>query len=208
MSPDGRQARARRTRAQVIDAAQACFESRGYVATTIEQIAADAGVSTQTVYNAFRTKHAVLEAVLGATITGDTDPTALADRPWLDEIRTAPDGATALGLVVDGAVAILERTTAVYRVMLHAAAEPEVGRLLDANHLGRRADQRQLTEALSEHLRAGLDLDAAADVFYALVNEDVYGFLALDCGWSRPRFRGWLAATLAHQLLATDPGPS
>jgi AcrR family transcriptional regulator len=171
----------------------------------MEQIAAGAEVAPQTVYNAFRTKHAVLEAVLDATIAGDTDPTALAERPWLDEIRAAEDGPAALDLLVDGVVAILERTSEVYRVMLHAAAEPEVGRLLQVNHSRRRSDQRGLTEALAAHRRSDMDPEAAADVFYALVNEEVFGFLVLDCGWPVPRFRDWLRSTLSQQLLAPDP---
>ena len=38
---------------------------------------------------------------------------------------------------------------------------------------------------------------------YALVNEEVYLLLVIDCGWDLTRFERWLADTLRHQLL--DP---
>lgn len=201
MPLDGRRARAERNRSQMVDAARQCFLDQGYVATTIEQIASESGVAPQTVYNAFRSKHALLAAVLDATIAGDDDPLPVARRPWLDEIRTTANGVDALSLLVDGAVPILERTAAVYRVMREAAAEPEVGPLLAANHRGRRADQFQLVEAMAGHLRTDLEPGEAADITYALVNEDVFTLLTVDCGWSAERFREWLLATLVDQLL-------
>ena len=73
---------------------------------------------------------------------------------------------------------------------------PRSARCSTRNRRDRRADQRRLVEMLAEagHLRAGLDVDTAADVFYAVVNEEVFQLLVVDCGWDVDRFGSWLTA--------------
>lgn len=51
-----------RTRRQLLDAAGKVFASRGFEASTIQEIAAVAGVANGTFYNYFPTKEAILEA--------------------------------------------------------------------------------------------------------------------------------------------------
>ena len=67
---DGRRERSRLTRARIVGAATTLFVERGYLATTIEDIAAEADVAVQTVYYVFGTKPKVLAAVLDASIAG------------------------------------------------------------------------------------------------------------------------------------------
>ena len=75
--------------------------------------------------------------------------------------------------------------------------------LLAESRRARRSDQRRLVELLAQagHLRPGLDVNGAADVLYALVNEEVFLLLTADCGWSRQRFEDWLATLLRHELV-------
>jgi len=61
--------RAERTRQRLLDAAAQCFASAGYSKSTVEQIAAAAGVSKAVVYHHFRGKEAVLEVLLERTLT-------------------------------------------------------------------------------------------------------------------------------------------
>ncbi|WP_324709978.1 TetR/AcrR family transcriptional regulator [Pseudomonas citronellolis] len=51
-------------RASILDAALALFDANGYNATTVEQIAASAGVSAPTVFNYFGSKQEILLALL------------------------------------------------------------------------------------------------------------------------------------------------
>ena len=106
-------------------------------------------------------------------------------------------------------MAILARAAPIYEVVRRAAADPEVGALLDDNRRRRRDDQRRLVEVLrrSGHLRTGLDVDTAADVFYALLNEEVFLLLTADCGWDVDRFRRWATALMAHELVG-PPSPA
>ena len=59
-----RRDRARATRLRILTSAQALFIERGYAATTMEDIAAAAGVAVQTVYYTFRTKALLLREVV------------------------------------------------------------------------------------------------------------------------------------------------
>ena len=201
---DGRRDRSLRTRARIVDAGARLFVGRGYVGTTIEAVAEAAGVAPQTVYYVFGTKAELLRAVLGASVVGDLEPVAVADRPWVAALAEAGNAVAALDVLVDGSVAILERVAPIYAVLRAAAADPEVGVLLAETRRRRGTDQRRLVEVLAAagHLRDGLDPGTAGDVLYGLVNEDVFLLLTADCGWDVGRFRDWLAGVLRDQLLA------
>ncbi len=201
---DGRRARSRRTRARLVEAATALFLERGYVATTVEAVAAAAGVAVPTVYYVFGTKPNLLSAVLDAGIAGAPDTPAVLDQPWVEALAAAVDAADAIDRLVATSVRIIARAAPIYEVVRRASADPEVGALLDENRQARRADQRHLVEVIAAagHLRTGIDVDAAADVVYALVNEEVYGFLVDDCGWDVTRFERWLTDQLRRELAA------
>lgn len=56
--------RGARTRLRILDAAGHCFASAGFSKTTVEEVAAQAGVSKGIVYHHFRGKEGVLEALI------------------------------------------------------------------------------------------------------------------------------------------------
>jgi AcrR family transcriptional regulator len=199
---DGRRLRSRRTQARIIQAATELFVARGYNATTVEDIAGRADVVAQTVYHAFGSKPKLLAAVLDARIAGDDEPIPVAARPWVESLAEAPGAATAIGVMAAASAAIFARVAPVYDVLRGAASDGEVAALLESNRRGRRQDQRRLAEILSDsgHLNPDLDVLAAADVLYALANEDVFLLLTVDCGWDIDRYRAWLTAVLQEQL--------
>src|SRR6266536_2157914 len=71
-----RQQQAAATRQAILEAALRLFEQRGYPATTMEQVAAEAGVALKTVYVAFQTKSGLLR-VLRSAAPVDPDAAAL-----------------------------------------------------------------------------------------------------------------------------------
>ncbi len=193
------------SRQRIIDAAGRLFVEQGYVASTIEEIAAAAGVAVQTVYYVFGTKPNVLAGVLDATIAGGDAAVPIVEQPWVAKLDGGGSPGGVAAPLVAVCVDILARAAPIYGVLRSAAADPEIGALLDANRAGRRSDQRAIVERLHRggHLRADIEVDAAADIFYALVNEDVYALLVDDCGWEVDRFSTWLTTTLEDQLLST-----
>jgi AcrR family transcriptional regulator len=61
--------RAERTRQRILDAAAQCFAASGFSKSTVESIAAGAGVSKALVYHHFRAKEAIFEELLERTLT-------------------------------------------------------------------------------------------------------------------------------------------
>jgi AcrR family transcriptional regulator len=61
--------RAERTRQRILDAAARCFAAHGFSRTTVEAIAAQAGVSKALVYHHFRAKEAIFEELLERTLS-------------------------------------------------------------------------------------------------------------------------------------------
>jgi AcrR family transcriptional regulator len=61
---------ARQTRESVLDSARALFAEQGYDATSLQQIADRMGVTKANVYYYFRTKDAILEALLTPMVQG------------------------------------------------------------------------------------------------------------------------------------------
>src|ERR687884_2044258 len=86
-----RRAQAAATRRDILDAAQRLFERRGYAATTMGAIAAEAGVALKTVYVAFETKSGLLRALWHLLLRGDEADIPIPDRPWYRQVLEETD---------------------------------------------------------------------------------------------------------------------
>src|SRR4051795_4121319 len=86
---------AQRTRAAVLDAATRCFLDEGYAATTMKDVAAEAGVSVQTVFGQ-GSKAALLLACVDRAVVGDDEAVPLARRELFVRFVEASDRAAKL----------------------------------------------------------------------------------------------------------------
>ena len=205
-----REERARRRRQRVTDAALRLFLERGYVATTIEAIAAEAAVAPATVYQAFGTKQAILARVLDQAIAGDAEPAGLLDRDWVKRAAGQPDPRRRLALVIQHTSRVAARTAAIKEVMRDAAAgDPAVRQLLHEDDQRRYLTQQALVDQVIGlgSLRPGCDRDHAAATFFATVNSGCYQLLARQLGWSPADWQQWLIAVLGRELLEVSPEP-
>ncbi len=204
VSPQRRE-QARATRRAILQAARGLFMERGYVATTVEAIAARAALSPATVYLAFVSKRALLAALVDESIGGDDAPVALLDRPWVQQLRSEPDRRRRIRLLAHNGRLILERRSPIDEV-LHAAAstDPEIRALWERGRAERMAGQRALlqTVAGAGGVRPGLSMAAAADILYAVGSPEVYRSLTGERGWSPARFERWYADTIERLLFA------
>src|SRR6266566_4954051 len=66
-----RREQARRTRQRIIEVAERRFLHDGYAATTVASVAADAGVSADTVYKAFGGKPGLVRAIREQALEGE-----------------------------------------------------------------------------------------------------------------------------------------
>jgi len=199
-----REERARRRRQRVTDAALRLFLERGYVATTIEAIAAEAAVAPATVYQAFGTKQAILARVLDVTITGDAGPAALLDRDWVRQASRHPDPRYRLALVIRHASQVAARTAPIKEVMRDAAAaDPTVRQLLHEDDQRRYLTQQALVDLVVGEDSGG-NHDHAVATFFALVNSHCYQLLATNLGWSPAHWQQWLTSVLDRELFGAS----
>jgi AcrR family transcriptional regulator len=72
--------RAAETRTALLDAARRLFIASGWAGTGMRDVAAEAGVATETLYTYFPSKRALFQAVGDLAVVGDDQPLALAER--------------------------------------------------------------------------------------------------------------------------------
>lgn len=195
--------RALATRRRMLSAAQELFLQQGYAVTTMDQIAAAAGVAVQTMYYTFRTKGLLLREVVEVAAAGAERAAPVMDRGWALEMLSTRSPQRALALAVEHGTAIYERVAVLWPAVAEAAGDPDVAAYWRTVGAGRREGQRRLVAHLAElgALRDGLDSDRATDLVVLLMGHDVYRSLVVDAGWTLPAFRTWLFATSVQQLL-------
>jgi AcrR family transcriptional regulator len=200
-----RQARTRRTRAAVVEAARALFLERGYAATTIEAISERSDTPQATLYRLFASKLGILKAVLDVSVVGDDAAVAMVDRPQVQALLGDHDPKRQLAGFAALLREVMARAAPVHRIVADAARSDEGAASLLAEITRQRQDgQRRVARSLARSgaLRAGLRERDAADVIHALASPEVYRLLVTDRGWSGARYEEWVAAILTDQLLA------
>ena len=200
-----RQARTRRTRAAVVDAARTLFLDRGYAATTIEAISGLSDTPQATVYRLFSSKLGILKAVLDVSVVGDDQAVAMLDRPQVRALVSDEDPKEQLAGFAALLREVMARAAPMHRILADAARSDEDAASLLAQ-LGRQRQegQRRIARSLarSNALRPGLRERDAADVIYALASPEVYGLLVFDRAWSAERYEKWVNTILIDQLLS------
>jgi AcrR family transcriptional regulator len=193
-----RLARVQATRDLVLSCATNLFVRQGYLATTMGDIASDAGVAVQTLYLRFGGKAALLKASFDVAVSGDDQPVAVAERAWVEELRRDPDLERALRLLVSSARRILERAVPLFTRIEEAAADPEVAELL----LDLKRQKLEMVGIFADILRAKVDFDKtvslerATDLLYAMGSEELFRVLCVERGWSKERWEEFIFTSL------------
>jgi AcrR family transcriptional regulator len=208
-SGNRRAAQARATRRRIIDGALELFVRQGYASTTLDQIAARAGVAVQTVYFHFGNKATVLKEVADVLSVGDDEPIPVLERPWVRRFRDEPDGRRALEIWLDNSRAIFARVAPIMQVVRDAAgADAEMAAQWETNQRQRFIAHRALAGWLDDKdaLRPGMTVDEAADTIFTLVSYEVFHLLTEVRGWTPQRWQRWVADTVADAVLQpADP---
>jgi AcrR family transcriptional regulator len=200
-----REDQARRTRLRILDAAHRLFAKDGYARTTIERIASEAGVATDTVYAVFGSKRAVLSGLMERHVGGDDQPIAMLDRPEPQSVRREPNQRRQLARFVAGVTDAIERSRPIDDIMRSAAAiDPEISTLRRNIQEERFRNMTTLVRWLRSNgpLRGERSVEEAAAIVWTLTSPEVHHLLRVEREWSSERFRDWLGDTLARTLLA------
>jgi AcrR family transcriptional regulator len=187
--PTYRQQQAAATRERIAEAARRLFATAGYGSTSMEAIAAEAGVAVRTVYAAFGAKREILSLIC---------------ERWLEQARARERAAEVLaeadpGRRLRGAANWLR---ALYEagfdvVMIFEAATDESAEtraLLRSKLAGRDQVMDAIIASLEGHLRA--PVHEVQSVYRALAAPGVYRELVEESGWPPDAFERWVADTL------------
>ena len=209
-----RDRQAAETRDAVLTAARELFLTRGYGATTIDQIAARAGVSKPTVFSAVGNKQAVMAALRTVALRGDDEAATVAERePWR-RVLAEPDPYRAVELEVAHLADLWSRWAELKEVLRGAASSGEsaLRELWTTGEQQRRIAAQRFVTALAKKgpLRDGLSRASAIDIVWAQTAPEHYHALVVERGWAQVRYERWLVDTLTHSLLpasrVTKPG--
>jgi AcrR family transcriptional regulator len=201
---DLRAAQALRTRGQIVAAAAELFVADGYAATTIDAIAAAAGVSRKTVFTSVGGKVELLKLAYDHATAGDGEPVPLRERPEVKALEAEPDAARMLAGFAAMVTAIQGRIAALHVALAGAAAsEPEAGALFEHLERQRLAAMRRPATLLSDRaaLRDGLTVPMAADILWLHNDPALYHRLVHKRQWTPAQFQDWLTRALQSQLL-------
>ena len=95
------------------------FVTKGWLATGMRDVAAEAGVATETLYTYFSSKRGLFQAVVDIAVVGDDRPIAVAERPEF--------AAIAHGRHADRCAAAARLLTAIYGRTAAFAVTPARG---------------------------------------------------------------------------------
>ncbi len=197
-----RRASAADTRLAVIAAATNLFTERGW-ATSVRDIAREAGVAVETVYNVVGSKRELLKVAMDVAIVGDDQPIALAERHEFGALGEG-DRPTRLGRAAAMMADQYSRVAALHHA-LDQGAETDV----ELAELKRHAHEQQLT-TFAEGLTRALGRrpePALVDGLQAISSPGTYLHLIRMAGWTQQQYQEWLGQTLL-QLVAHIPEES
>jgi AcrR family transcriptional regulator len=200
-----RSRQAAETRRRIVQAAAGLFLKDGYAATSMNAIAAEAGVAVQTVYASMKTKKNILRAVIQLTVRGEEEHVPVAAGPRWREMERATDPREKLAMFARIHREICDREAAIFTVLETAAAvEPEIEPLLREKEQFRYEDQARVARSLGRRglLRTGMSVRKASEIIWALASERVYLALVQARGWRVEEYEAWLTDQLAAALLA------
>lgn len=188
--------------ALVCEAAYRLFSTKGYLATSIQDIAAGAGVARPTVFTAVGTKPAILRAVVDRALAGDDAPVPIAERPWWREAIDEPDPVRSIQLYARNMCRITGRAGPVLRALETAASiDPDAAEVWARFQQQRRLGLREFAVTLAQKTSGvRYDENTITDTMWMLA-PDAYMRLVHDAGWPVERFQAWLADLLQRMFL-------
>ncbi|MGI8414406.1 MAG: TetR/AcrR family transcriptional regulator [Solirubrobacteraceae bacterium] len=197
-----RQEQARRNHTRITEVAERRFLRDGYAPTTVTVIAADAGVSPDTIYKAFGGKPGLVRAIREHALGGE--------RPVPAEQRSdalqahEPDPRKIISGWGALSAEIAPRVSPILLLVRDVAStDPELQALLhelDGDRLRRMTDNaRRLSDA--GHLRPGITLAQAAEVLWTYSSPELYELLVLRRGWTAKQYGRFIADAMIHALL-------
>jgi AcrR family transcriptional regulator len=197
-----RREKARATRRRMVEAAHRLITERGYSATTMADIAVEAGVAVQTVYFTYHTKLALVREAFDFAVVGSHDLIPPDQQPWFAAVRDEPDLTRALKALVEHVTLISRRVAPLAEALRSLGKEPEAEAFYRDRERLRHEGFGRILDVLTAKrpLRASLDPSTALDAFFALLSPELYQALVIGREWPEERWTEWITQTLEETL--------
>ena len=200
-----RQAQANETRRHILEAARKLFTERGYAGATVEAVAAEAGVSAQTIYAIFKNKKKLLVSLMNVSpTTGVEDHTPISERASVQAVAQEHDQRQQLQMFAQVVASNLNQVAGVFEVMADAAkVEPDFERIVQKLNKQRVEHMTLAVQQIAANgpFRGNMDESHARDIVWTLTSGEVFLLLTRDRGWSKEQYAEWLADMLIRALL-------
>jgi AcrR family transcriptional regulator len=186
----------------IVDTAERLFVRDGFQTTTILAIAAEAGVSQETVYKRFGSKAGLVRAIRERGLAGERPVHAerrsnALQRKERDPHRIIEGWGELTMEVAPKVMPILQLVAA------GATTDAEMARLREELDRARLARMRRNAQRLARagHLRPGIRATEAADLLWACSSPELYELLVGRRGWTLARYARLIANVMAAGLL-------
>jgi AcrR family transcriptional regulator len=200
----GRQAQSAATRGRILDAARVLMLERGYRATTIAAVAAEAEVNVDTVYELVGRKPMILRELIEQAVSGTDHAVVAEEREQIKAIRAEPDPALKLALYARTMRETHARLAPLFLALRDASStEPEAKEVWKEISDRRAANMRKFVGDIrtAGGLRAGLSIADGADTVWVTNSPEVFVMLTVDRGWSPAHYERWLVDSWRRLLL-------
>ncbi|MEO7070057.1 MAG: helix-turn-helix domain-containing protein [Nostocoides sp.] len=189
------------TRAKVVEAATKLFVEKGYTATTVSEIAREAGVALQSVYKAGGSKAELLHHAVDVAVAGDTKAGLVQERPAFAALVDETDPVTKVRILAGMICDIQERLAPIQRAQSESAAVDQAAATYWRNaHLLRlQTFDYALRTLPADRLRRSHEETTAT--VWAIGSTEVYNLMTTIAGYDRDQVRDWLADTLVDAVL-------
>ncbi len=199
-----RAAQALETRRAILDAARTLFVTKGYAATTVADIAAQADVSVDTLYSSVGRKPALLRELVETSISGGDQPQPAQNRDYVHRIAAAPAARDKIAIYAHAITAIQQRMAPVFLALRDAAVtDPDCAVLWD-NIAERRAANMLLFAAdlrATGEVRTDLTDRQVADIIWSMNAAEYWVLLVVERAWTPEQFTNWVNEAWSRLLL-------
>ena len=185
----------------IVAAAYRLFSTKGYLATSMDDIAREAGVARPTVFAAVGPKPVILREVFDQALAGDDAPVALNDRAWWREGVEEPDPVLAVAKLAHVMTLIGQRIGPIARALETAASDdPDAAAVWERYQQQRWKGLNEFAVTLVKKGGTRLDAKTMTDTLWML-QPSAYLRLVEDAGWKPERYEKWLTDLLTRLFL-------
>jgi AcrR family transcriptional regulator len=170
----------------------------------MRDVAAEAGVSVETLYAGFESKAGLLKVVLDVAVVGDDEPVPFAARA---EVSAMGAGPTQHARARTAARVVTAINSRIYRLdqalRQGAAVEAILAERLSVSEASRRAAVADGAALVAGRAMTEVEVDEIA----ALTSSVVYDLLVRSSGWSNAAYETWLAGRFM-EVIQRSPAPA